>query len=64
MRLGKPATKVINDYQLFTNKGIDLFVQNAIGELEVTGKPRIEVERTLFGRKFVVYGFVLEDKNH
>ena len=51
----------MRNYQLTVCEGIELFVHNAVSEVAIKDEPRIELERTLFGRKFVVYGFALEE---
>ena len=60
MRLGKPTLESMNHYQQSAYGDIQLFGQNEVYAAKSADEPRIELERTLFGRKFVVYGFVLE----
>ena len=60
MRLGKPAVENMNNYQPSAYGDVQLFVQNEVNAATSADQPRIELERTLFGRKLVVYGFVLE----
>ena len=60
MRLGKPTVENMKNYQQAAYGDIHLFVQNEVYAATSADEPRIELERTLFGRKFVVYGFVLE----
>ena len=60
VRLGKPTAENMNNYHPSAYGDIQLFVQNEVNAATSADQPRIELERTLFGRKLVVYGFVLE----
>ena len=64
MRLGKPTLENMNNYQQSAYGDIQLFVQNEVSAIKSADEPRIELERTLFGRKFVVYGFALDANEH
>ena len=64
VRLGKPTLENMNNYQQSAYGDIQLFVQNEVSAIKSADEPRIELERTLFGRKFVVYGFVLDAIGH
>ena len=54
----------MNNYQQSSYGNIQLFVQSEVSAIKYVDEPRIELERTLFGRKFVVYGFALDANEH
>ena len=61
MRLGKPPEKEILEYQAVSVDGVVFYVHSACSTLLEGDDIRLEIERVLFGKKLVLYGFKIEN---
>lgn len=57
--LGTPKTAADN-YQKKTVTDVNVFVHSSLQSIAKNATPKIDVERTLFGRKLVLYGLTEE----
>lgn len=55
VRLGAPQAEASN-YQQLSITDVILYVHSSLQSIAPNASPKIDVERTLFGRKLVLYG--------
>ncbi|MDT8900111.1 CC/Se motif family (seleno)protein [Anaeroselena agilis] len=59
VRLGAPQAE-IDHYQKVTSSDAAIYVHSSLQNTSELTSPKIDVERTLFGRKLVLYGLTQE----
>jgi hypothetical protein len=50
----------IAEYVSLSIDGAELFIHQSVADIKQSVEPYIDAERTLFGRKLVIYGFALD----